>query len=124
MFWLVLKAFIELLRINRLLARGDFPGIHARVRSCPVASRAPSEASAEQLAPAVDRACIWFWKEVSCLHRSAATVCLLRKHGVAAELVIGAQAIPFKAHAWVEVGGRVVNDKADISQIYPVLERC
>src|SRR6267142_2468310 len=26
-------------------------------------------------------------------------------------MVIGAQQMPFKAHAWVEVDGRVVNDK-------------
>jgi len=124
MFWLVLKAFTELVRINRLFVRGDFAAIHALVRSCPVETHPSSGVCADQLAPAMDRACIWFWKEVSCLHRSAATVCLLRKQGVAAELVIGAQAIPFKAHAWVEVGGQVINDKADISQIYPVLDRC
>ena len=124
MFSLALKAFTELLRINPLLARGDFPAIHKLVRSCPVATNRRSGPRADQLAAAVDRACIWFWKEVSCLHRAAATVCLLRKHGVAAELVIGAQAIPFKAHAWVEVGGQAINDKPDISQIYPVLERC
>ena len=124
MLKLVLKAFIELLGINRLLTRGDFPAIHRLVRSCPVATNPLSGPCADQLAAAMDRACIWFWKEVSCLHRAAATVCLLRKHGVAAELVIGAQAIPFKAHAWVEVGGQVMADKADISQTYPVLDRC
>lgn len=123
MFSLVLKAFIELIRINRFLARGDFAAIHQMVRSCAVKSSPPG-ACTHSLAAAMDHACIWFWKEVSCLHRSAAMVCLFRKHGVPAELVIGAQAIPFKAHAWVEVGGQVMNDKADISQIYPVLERC
>jgi hypothetical protein len=39
-------------------------------------------------------------------------------------MVIGAQVLPFKSHAWVEVDGRVVNDKPYIPEIYRVLERC
>jgi hypothetical protein len=39
-------------------------------------------------------------------------------------MVIGARQIPFKAHAWVEVDGRVVNDKTYAAEIYAVLERC
>jgi hypothetical protein len=49
---------------------------------------------------------------------------LLRRHGVAAEMVIGAQRLPFKAHAWVEVSGQVVNDKPYIPELYEVLDRC
>ena len=69
-------------------------------------------------------ACIWYWKQVLCLQRSAATACLLKHHGVAAQMVIGAQQMPFKAHAWVEVGGRVVNDKPYTPEMYSVLDRC
>jgi hypothetical protein len=61
---------------------------------------------------------------VLCLQRSAATTCLLRSHGVRALLVIGAQRIPFRAHAWVEVDGQVVNDKPYMHEIYAVLDRC
>jgi hypothetical protein len=49
---------------------------------------------------------------------------LLRRHGVAAEMVIGAQILPFKSHAWVEVDRAVVNDTPYIEEIYQVLERC
>ena len=59
-----------------------------------------------------------------CQQRSAATACLLRKCGVPAQLVIGAQQMPFKAHAWVEVDGRVVNDKPYTPEMYGVLDRC
>jgi len=59
-----------------------------------------------------------------CLQRSAATACLLKRFGVSAQLVIGAQQMPFKAHAWVEVDGVVVNDKPYTSEIYTVLDRC
>ena len=56
--------------------------------------------------------------------RSAATACLLRQYGVAAKLVIGAQQMPFKAHAWVEVEDLVVNDKPYMHEMYAVLDRC
>jgi hypothetical protein len=39
-------------------------------------------------------------------------------------MVIGVQHLPFVAHAWVEVAGRVVNDKPYMSEIYSVLFRC
>jgi hypothetical protein len=58
------------------------------------------------------------------LQRSAATACLLRRYCVEAHMVIGAQQMPFKAHAWVEVGGRVVNDKPYVAEMYSVLDRC
>jgi hypothetical protein len=67
-------------------------------------------------------ACIWYWKEVLCLQRSAATVCLLKRHGVAAQMILGAQQMPFKAHAWVEVDGLVVNDKPYLREMYAVLD--
>ena len=35
-----------------------------------------------------------------------------------------AQQMPFKAHAWVEVEDRVVNDKPYTPEMYAVLDRC
>ena len=72
---------------------------------------------------AVDIACIWYWKQVLCLQRSAAITCLLRELGVPAQLVIGAQQIPFRAHAWVEVNGRVIHERSDVHAIFAVLDR-
>ena len=71
----------------------------------------------------VDIACSWYWREVLCLQRSAVTVWLLRQHGIDAELLIGIQQYPFEAHAWVEVDGRVVNDKSHVRETYDVLDR-
>jgi hypothetical protein len=48
----------------------------------------------------------------------------LRLSGVAAQMVIGAQISPFRAHAWVEVDGVVVNDKPYMTELYTVLDRC
>jgi hypothetical protein len=118
------EAFLGLIRFDLYLARGDFAALYQRVRESPAESGSFAPDVTERLCSAVDMACIWYWKEVLCLQRSAATACLLKKYGVAAQLVLGAQHMPFKAHAWVEVGGRVVNDKPYVQEIYAVLDRC
>jgi hypothetical protein len=124
MSWLVLKAYLQLVRFDFYLARRDFTALHTKVRKCPV--RVPTEFphSMEEICAAVELACIWYGKEVLCLQRSAATACLLKSRGIQAEMVIGAQQMPFKAHAWVEVDGRVVNDKPYTPEMYAVLDRC
>ena len=43
---------------------------------------------------------------------------------VPAQMVIGSQQMPFRSHAWVEVEGRVVNDKPYMREMYAVLDRC
>jgi hypothetical protein len=48
---------------------------------------------------------------------------LLRRHGWNAEIVIGAQLLPFQSHAWVEIEGCVVNDKPYLREIFPELAR-
>jgi Transglutaminase-like superfamily len=123
MFLLVCRAYLQLIRIDLPRTGGDFAALYLRIQGTPL--RPPvKDTTAEMICRAVDLASIWYWKQVSCLHRSAATTCLLRRRGVAAQLVIGAQCIPFRAHAWVEVDGRVVNDKPYISELYAVVDRC
>ena len=121
---LVFKAYGKLIYLDLYLARGNFSALYEKVRNYPVRKKFPSSRSIEEICAAVDMACIWYWKEALCLQRSAATACLLRQYGVAAKLVIGAQQMPFKAHAWVEVEGRVVNDKPYMHEMYAVLDRC
>src|SRR5207248_1852198 len=124
MSFLVLEAYLKLIHFDLCLARGNFSALYDKVRHYPVGELAPAPAAVERICLAVDMACIWYWKEVLCLQRSAATACLLKKYSVPAQLVIGAQQMPFKAHAWVEVDGRVVNDKPYTPEIYAVLDRC
>lgn len=45
-----------------------------------------------------------------CLERSLALYLLLRRRGVAVRYRQGVQPFPFKAHAWVEYRGEVIND--------------
>jgi hypothetical protein len=124
MFLLVCRAYLLLIRIDVGLARGGFPALYERVRFVRFGKRPARAESAEAVCRAVDMASIWYWKQVPCLQRSAAATCLLRQRGISAELVIGAQSLPFRAHAWVEVEGRVVNDKPYISELYAVVDKC
>jgi hypothetical protein len=104
--------------------RDHFRNLYDRVRSYPCRTTATPADSIERICSAVDLACIWYSKEVLCLERSVVTTCLLRDWGVPAQLVLGSQQMPFKAHAWVEVDGQVVNDKPYMPEIYSVLDRC
>lgn len=121
---LVPAAYWKLIQFDVYLARGNFAVLCQTVRNYPVNKKTPSPDAVEQICGAMDMASIWYWKQALCLQRSAATACLLKSCGVAAQMVIGAQQIPFKAHAWVEVDGRVVNDKPYTPEIYAVLDRC
>jgi transglutaminase superfamily protein len=124
MSFLVLKAYLKLVHFDLYLARGNFAMLYDKVRNHPVRAQRPAPDTIEELCSAVDMACIWYWKEALCLQRSAATACLLKEYGVPAQMVIGAQQMPFKSHAWVEVDGRVVNDKPYTPEMYAVLDRC
>lgn len=124
MSFLVLKAYWKLIHFDLYLARDNFAALYDKVRNYPIGDEAPAHNAVEQICSAVDMACIWYWKEALCLQRSAATACLLKKYGVPAQMVIGVQQMPFKAHAWVEVDGCVVNDKPYTPEMYAVLDRC
>ncbi len=121
---LVLKAYITLFRFGFYLKRSDFPGLYNTVRDCTVNAPQAGPDLMQRICSAVDLACVWYWKEVLCLQRSAATAFLLKQHGIPAKMVIGSQQVPFKVHAWVEVEGIVVNDKPYIRDTYSVLEKC
>jgi hypothetical protein len=118
------KAYGQLTRFEICLRRGNFQGLCEKVRRCRLGEKPPQPGIVERISSAIDLAAIWYPKQVLCLQRSAATACLLKAHGVRAEMVIGAQQLPFRAHAWVEVAGRVVNDKPYIPETYAVLDRC
>jgi hypothetical protein len=124
MSFLVFKAYWKLIYFDLYLARGNFAALYEKVRKYPVGKEAPAPDGVERICAAIDMACIWYWKEALCLQRSAAATCLLKRYGVPAQMVIGAQHVPFRSHAWVEVDGRVVNDKPYISELFPVLDRC
>ena len=123
MILLTLRAWMLLLSFEFDITRRDFARLHSRVSRRIVRPSPFRQSISTIVCAAVDRACVFYFKEVQCLQQSAATVCLLRDMGVSGNLLIGAQHLPFRAHAWVEVDGQVVNDKADVASHYAVLDR-
>lgn len=96
--------------------------------TCAVMRRVRPKAKAPHCSPehvvwAIDEACVWYFKRVACLQRSAVTTWLLRRAGIAASLVIGYRPMPFESHAWVEVNGIVINDRPQYQRFFTVLDR-
>jgi Transglutaminase-like superfamily len=122
---LIVESYLLLLCTEFLMIFRSFNALHKQVqrrkvgKSCPDGFYQPA-----QICQAIDLACVFYPKRVLCLQRSSATTLLLRRHGIRAEMVIGAQMLPFKSHAWVEVSGVVVNDKPYMRELYHAIERC
>ncbi len=123
-FLLFLRAYLALVRMDLQLACRGFASVHWAVKQLAVESQSTDAGTEECVCYAVDLACVLYFKQVLCLQRAATTTYLLRRNGVPAEMVIGVQQCPFRAHAWVEVTGRVVNDKPYMSELYTVMDRC
>jgi hypothetical protein len=122
---LVIESWALLLYLEVILLISSFKVLLEIVRNEKVKpANKPSLSLSPELHRAMDLACVFYFKRVMCLQRSAATTILLRRYGLKAEMVIGVQTVPFKSHAWVEIGGIVINDKPYVPQTYRVLERC
>jgi len=121
---LVIESWLLLLYFDCIMHLSDFKRLHRIVREQSVNPDSKTEEICEQLCHAVDWACVFYFRRVLCLQRSAVTAVLLRRHGWRAQMVLGIQMLPLLSHAWVEVEGRIVNDKPYMSEIFQVLERC
>lgn len=118
-------AFLGLLITDAILKILGFSRFHALVRLLPTRSAARGgTARAQRIVRSVDQASAFYFKRAWCLQRSAVTVVLLRLAGLPARMVIGIQRIPFYAHAWVELDGRVVNDQPTVRRCFEILETC
>jgi hypothetical protein len=122
---LVLENYWLLIRVDLLMRRRNLHAIHELVRNEPLVRNPRSKAvSGEEICHAMDLACAFYLKPVLCLQRSAATTLQLRRYGWNAEMMIGVRMVPFQSHAWIELDGKVVNDKPYMREIYSVMERC
>jgi hypothetical protein len=122
---LITEALLSLVRVDWLMSRrGGIVELHQVVKNRTLSLTRRSIATPEQICRAVDVACVLYFKRVLCLQRSSATTLLLRRYGFPASLVIGARITPFKSHAWVELEGLILNDKAYMHQLYQELDRC
>jgi len=122
---IVLESWFLLLYFDGIMHSRNFKRLHRIVEKEMVRpTTSDSLISVENLSRAMDYACVFYFSRVLCLQRSSATTLLFRRHGWSAELVIGAQMLPFRSHAWCEINGNVVNDKPYMLDVYTVLERC
>jgi hypothetical protein len=100
-----------------------FQTLYSMVKRWKITGRT-NEDAIDRVTTAVNYACVFYPKQALCLQRSFVTTYLLRKHGVPAQMVLGAQKLPFKAHAWVEVDGRAINERSNVQATYAVWDRC
>lgn len=121
----LLAAWLGLVFADLVLGLSGFHRFHALLSRIPV--RGPerdSAALATALARVVDRAAAFYFKRAWCLQRSAVAMAVMRFYGVPAKLAIGVHRVPFQAHAWVELRGRVINDRPWLPQSFTVIESC
>ena len=121
---LFMRALLTLFAYDVLSTFCRFETIYSMVKDWRVASVPSSQDTLNRVCKAVNYACIWYPKRALCLQRSFVTTYLLRQHGVQAHMVLGAQKLPFKAHAWVEVDGHAINERSDVQTTYAVWDRC
>lgn len=121
-----IAAFLTLLATDGVMRMSGFNALCSLVRRFPVrrSGEADPEALRQALCLEINRAAILYFREVLCLQRSAAVTCFLRWRGIPAEMVIAVQKMPFRAHAWVECDGVVVNDRPEVQKNFVVIERC
>jgi len=119
-----LQALLGLFVYDVLSALLPFRSLYAAVKRWKIAETPTDQDTIDRVCSAVNYACAWYPKQALCLQRSFITTYLLRRQGVHAQIVLGAQKLPFKAHAWVEIEGRAINERSDVQAIYSVWDRC
>ena len=119
-------AFAILVGMGWLIRLFGFPMLYKIVKRWPTLSQSSgsdNQITADFVCRAVERACAYTLKPALCLRREAASVALLRLHGIPATLAIGVNRLPFFAHAWTEINGRAVAKAGYEPYPYPVIER-
>lgn len=121
---LFFQALFMLLAYDVLSILCRFQTLYSMVKGWRVTGKPAGSEIVDRVCIGVNYACVWYPKQALCLQRSFVTTYLLRKHGVSANMILGAQKLPFKAHAWVEVDGRPVNERSNVQKTYAVWDRC
>jgi hypothetical protein len=121
---LFFQALFMLLAYDILRVLCRFQTMYSTVRGWKVRNKTDGSEIIDRVSMAVNYACIWYPKQALCLQRSFVTTYLLRKRGVPAQMILGAQKLPFKAHAWVEVDGQAINERSNVQTTYAVWDKC
>lgn len=114
----VIRALLSLVKVNFYIKfLGFYKAILLIKRACKKREYIiPSEAELNQLASAVNKACLLYPSRTKCLEWAMSYVLLSLKKGWKCNLEIGVQNYPFKAHAWVECNGKVVMDSQELRE--------
>jgi hypothetical protein len=121
---LFVQALFMLLAYDIFSVLCRFQTICSMVRGWKVQIKTNRSDVIDRVCVAVNYASVWYPKQALCLQRSFVTTYLLRKHGVAAQMILGAQKLPFKAHTWVEVNGQAINERSNVKATYAVWDKC
>lgn len=122
MVWLVpvMHVAVRVLDYRRTRAWLDRSTADRGPRTADRGPRTASSASLEALRLATSRVQAYSWLPGNCLSRSLSLLWLLRRRGYAPDLRLGVSLAggTFAAHAWVELDGRVLNDRQDVATRY------
>jgi Transglutaminase-like superfamily/Coenzyme PQQ synthesis protein D (PqqD) len=119
--WIV-PAYLILVAVDIALRLLGFGKVYRWLDHLPSGRHRADAARAGRIAAAVDGAASMYFTRAWCLQRSLVTLILLRTRGWPAQLVLGVRRMPFTAHAWVELAGRVVNDDPRVRRRFTVLQ--
>jgi len=125
----VIAAWWSLLIFDLLLHVGGLRAVMGTLRTLErrrrLVGNEATHAATASICMAVARARLVYPRHAFCVQSAAATTGLLRLAGLPGDFVIGVRRMPFAAHAWVEVGDRVVmNHEPHRMHIYHPIERC
>jgi len=119
-FPLVLRALFALMSAHRMVSKGfsSFADKLDRQLSDAKRDSGSKTANLAEIAAAMEWARLLFPFEAKCLPISIATARLARSFGIEANVVVGVQALPLKAHAWAQVGDGLINDFVDRVHVF------
>ena len=120
----VVQAYLGLFAHDIFMMSHDFSSLHRQIRDFPLSNTPRNSVVIESISHALNVACTFYPRRVLCLQRSSVLVKMLRRRGIPAHMVIGAQKLPFKAHAWVEVDKTILDDRMATREKFLVLEVC
>ena len=127
--WLILRAWWNLWRVTRALAKNGFAHTYYRALHLPKLQATPPPGPTDSLATALTafgRAENFLYLKKAprdCLPRSLALFFFLRAIGWPVEHCIGLQQFPFLAHAWTEYRGAVLHDDPRNQERFTVIAR-